>query len=160
MRKLFMFLLSVTCLLSCKKKNDPPPNNNEVKARVVLASGAVVNINATGVKALMGCSFYGGGSYVDGTGETNAAVYMTIYDGSFGCVTGAGTYNFLCEYRVNTADPNTPIYGNTRSGSITYTSANEHYIEGYFNAVCGCNSVGCGVDSVIITGTFKGDHFN
>jgi hypothetical protein len=160
----FILLLLTGFFLSCKKKNEAPPNKNEVKATVVVSPASTITINATGSKALMGCSF-GSGSYVDGTNEANAAVYILyVYGANLSCVTIPGTYSFSCEYRVNVADPNTPIYSNNGAnpGSITFTTVNDHSMEGSFTAVCRCNSGGCvfGVDSVVVTGTFKGDHLN
>ncbi len=150
---------------SCKKKNDaPPPNNYELKATVIISPGNTININASGSKARMGCSLWGGGTFIEGTGEANAAVYISyVFSNSstFQCVTVPGTYNFSCEYRKNITDPNTPIYSNIgiNRGSITFTVVNDHHMEGYFNAVSWCNSSGCAfrIDSVIIAGTFKGD---
>jgi hypothetical protein len=158
MKKIFILLLLISCIIACKKKNAEAPNNNEVKATVVLSSGDTVNINATGSKAEMwGCAPLGGG-----TNEANAAVYITVYDTGIRCVTSPGTYSFDCQYRPNVADSNTPIYGGTGS-SITFTVINDHYMEGSFTAVvCRCISTGCvfGVDSVVVTGTFKGDRLN
>lgn len=160
-----LLLLLISCFISCKKGNDVPPNNNEMKATVVVSPASTININATGSKARMGCSFLGGGTFVAGTNEVNAAVYISyVYSTNFSCVSSPGTYNFSCEYRKNVADPNTPIYSNNgmNPGSITFTVINDHYMEGSFTAVSRCNSPGCafGVDSVIISGTFKGDHLN
>ena len=156
-----ILLLFISFFISCKKKNVEPPNNNIVKATVVLSSGSTININATGSKALIGCASFGGGTYVDGTNEANAAVYISLYSTNFSCVTSPGTYGFHCQYRSNVADPNTPIYGNS-GGSITFTVINDHYMEGSFTAVCQCITPVCilNVDSVVVTGSFKGDHLN
>jgi hypothetical protein len=141
-----------------KKNNEVTPNNNEVKATVVTSTGTI-NINASGSKATMGCSPLGGGSFVNGSNDANTAVYISyVYNtGTISCVSSPGTYNFSCEYRKNITDPNTSIYSNNGNnrGSITFTAINGSYMEGYFNAVCRLNT-----DSVIVTGTFKGDHIN
>jgi len=164
MKKLFILPLLISCFISCKKKNEVAVNSNEVKATVVVSPTTTINISATATKALMGCASLGGGTYVDGTSASNAAVYISLYASGVMCVTSAGTYNFSCEYRKNVADPNTPIFSNNgmNRGSITFTTVNDHYMEGFFTAVCRCNSGGCvsGVDSVIVNGTFKGDHLN
>src|SRR5688572_1089611 len=157
---IFFFLFT-----GCKKKNDTqPPNNNELNATVIISPGNTININATGSKARMGCFPWGGGTFVAGTGEAHAAVYISyVFSNSstFACITAPGTYDFSCEYRKNIADPNTPIFSKigTNRGSITFTVVNDHHMEGYFNAVSWCNSFGCAfrIDSVIIAGTFKGD---
>src|SRR5438477_9781207 len=108
-----ILLLLISCFVSCKKKNDVSQNNNEVKATVVVSPASTIPINATGSKALMGCGIFGGGTFVDGTNESNAAVYITVYNSNIGCVTSPGSYGFSCEYRTNVADQNTPIYGNS-----------------------------------------------
>jgi hypothetical protein len=157
MRKIFIFPFLICCFISCKKKNAEPPNNNEIKATVVLSSGGTVNVNAKGSKAQMGYAPYGGYTYLGVTNEANAAVYINI----FSQVT-PGTYSFDCEYRPNVADANTPSYGGS-GGSITFTVINDHSMEGYFTAIsCQCIPPGCvfGVDSVVVSGTFKGDHLN
>ena len=164
MKKLFILLLFISCFISCKKKFEIAPNNNEVKAVVVVSPTSTITINARGTKAPMGTRFLGIGTFVEGTNEANAAVYITAFSGGVMAVTSPGTYSFICEYRTNVANPNTPIYSNsgTNTGSITFTSINDHSMEGFFNATCRCVSVGCvfGVDSVIVSGTFKGDHLN
>jgi len=164
MKKLLILLLFISCFISCKKKFEITPNNNVVKAMVVVSPTSTININAAGTKAVMGCSFWAGGSYIGGTNEANAAVYITVYGTNFSCVSSPGTYSFNCEYRKNVVDPATPIYSNNgiNRGSITFTTINDHYMEGSFTAVCWCNSPGCvpGVDSVIVSGTFKGDRLN
>jgi len=166
--KFIPLLAAVSILLwlftGCKKKIDtPPPNNNEMKATVIVSSGSTINIDAAGSKAAMGCSLFGGGTFVSGTNPDNAAAYISyVHSAGLSCITSPGTYNFSCEYRKNIADPNTPIYSNIgiNRGNITFTVVNDHYMEGYFNAVSWCNSPGCAfrIDSVIIAGTFKGNY--
>ena len=159
-----LLLLLVSIFVTCKKESDdPPPNNNEVKATILLPSGNTININATATKASMGCliSLGGGYTHIDATNTANAAVYMSIYVPVTTCVTTPGTYNFNCEYRVDFTSGSTPIYSNllaTNRGSITFTTINDHYMEGTFNAICRCASPGCGTDSVAVSGTFKGDY--
>jgi len=164
MKKLFILLLLVSCFISCNKKNDIAANNNEVKATVVVSPTSTITINAKGSKAFMGTTIFGVGTHIDGTNEANAAVYITAFSGGIMAVTSPGTYSFICEYRTNVANQNTPIFSNNgmNGGSITFTAINDHYMEGFFTAVCRCNSGGCvfGVDSVIVNGTFKGDHLN
>ena len=111
----------------------------------------------------MGCSIslVGGNTHIDATNTSNAAVYMSIFVPATTCVTTPGTYNFNCEYRVDVSSVSTPIYSNllaTNRGSITFTTINDHYMEGFFNAICRCASLGCGTDSVVVSGTFKGDY--
>ena len=151
-----ILLLLISYFTSCKKNGAPTPtNNNEVKATVV-TSGGTININATATKALMGCASLGGGTYVDGTNASNAAVYISLYASGVMCVTSPGTYTFSCQYRPDVLSPSTPIYVNSGvsdPGSITFTAINDHHMEDYFNAVCRYNT-----DSVTVNGTFKGDH--
>ena len=164
MKKLVIILLLTSCFISCGKKEHVAPNNNEVKATVVVSPTSTITINAKGYNALMGTSFFGGGTFIDGIGEANAAVYINVYSSGFMAVNSPGTYSFSCEYRKNVADQNAPIYSNNgmNAGSITFTAINDHSMQGFFSAVCRCNSSGCvlGIDSVIVTGTFKGDHLS
>ena len=160
---IYVIVLIAVFTSACKKKPDAaPPNNNEVNATVVISPTSTITINAKGSKAKMGCSFLGGGNFISGTNETNAAIYIAyVYGSGASCVSNPGTYNFSCEYRKNGTDSNTPIWSNNGAnrGSITFTAINDHYMEGFFNAVSRCNYGSCviGVDSVIINGTFKGN---
>lgn len=165
MKKIFIITIAfgAVCFWGCKKNNvEVVQKMTEVKATIVVSPTNTININSTGSNAKMGCSSSGGGTYVDGTNEANAAVYISLYASGFSCVTSPGTYNFSCQYRKNVADPNTPIFSNNgiNPGSITFTSINGHHMEGSFTAVCWCNSSGCvfGVDFVNVSGTFKGDY--
>ena len=160
---IYVILLIAVFTSACKKKPDAaPPNTNEVNATVVVSPTSTITINAKGSNAKLGCSFWGGGNFISGTNETNAAIYIAYVNGSgASCVSNPGTYNFSCEYRKNGTDSNTPIWSNNGAnrGSITFTAINDHYMEGFFNAVSRCNYGSCviGVDSVIINGTFKGN---
>ena len=157
----YLFLsLILICLfhLSCNKKDDTPVNTNEFKATVVLSSGSIVNIDAKGTKAAMGCGLLGSGTFVSGSNESNAGVNIIAYGVGSACITNPGTYSFRCEYRVNTVSPNTPIYENhfaTNKGSITVTTINNSYMEGYFNAVC---VLPPRADSVTVNGSFRGNY--
>lgn len=151
-----LLLAAIGCYSCHKNKDALPVKNTEVKATVTLSPGNIVTINATGSKAVMGSAFYGGGTFIDGTNENNAAVYISVYNSSFSPVTVPGTYNFDCQYRPDITSQSTPIYVNTGSsdpGSITFTIINDHYMEGYFNSVCVANA-----DTVIVSGSFKGDY--
>lgn len=159
---LLVFVLNIA---ACKKDNKIPlvKSEVEVNATVVLSTGETIIINASGDNAKMGCTLLGGGSYISATNAANASVYIgSVYSSGLSCVTSPGTYNFECQYRKNTADPNTPIWSNwannvTNKGSITFTTFNDNIIEGNFHAIAKCFSPGCafGVDSAIISGTFK-----
>jgi hypothetical protein len=162
MKKLPVLLLWTSCFISCKKQINMPPNNNEVKATVVVSPTSTITINAKGLKAPMGPGFLGIGTFISGTNETGASVYINVHGPGISSIANPGTYSYTCEYRTNASGANAAIYSNsgTNSGSITFTTINENFMEGYFNAVCRCWSPGCvfGVDSVIVTGTFKGDY--
>ena len=162
MKKVSVLILFMSCFISCKKKNDIVPNNNEVKATVIVSPTSTITINAKGSKTWMGTASFSG-TVIQGTNEANAAVYINVFSGvAFLPVTIPGTYSIRCEYRTNVASQNTPIYSNsgTNAGSITFTTINGQFMEGFFNTVCRCFSPGCayGVDSVIVSGTFKGDY--
>jgi len=156
MRKLFILLLLIGSITTCKKKDSGPPNSNEMKATGVFSSGHAFNFTAKGsnVKMGTGCTLIGG--YVTGTNESHAIVSISTTT-----LTSPGTFAFICEYRANDLVADTPIYEGSGSG-LTITSINDHYLAGYFTVVCRCISTGCvlGVDSVIVSGTFKGDHIN
>lgn len=147
------------CFFSgCKKNSDTPSpvNNNEMNATVLLSNGSTVIINARGTKAILGVSGpLGSPGYIEGTNETNNAVYINL----FPAITRPGTFNYAqgyrCQYRVNTTSNNTPIYENwsNTAGSITITTVNDSYLEGSFTAVCRYPPS----DSVVISGTFKGN---
>lgn len=167
MSKLICFsaVLILSLLIACKKTPSLPANNNQINATVTLPSGTTVVISASNTKAGMGCGFFGG-THIDATDASGAAVYMTSYATGFGCQTAPGTYPFTCSYRTNATVTNTPIYDNTLAspasrGSITFTTLNANSYEGSFNAYCRCASMGCSsTDSVYVSGTFKGDYFN
>lgn len=143
------FILLISCSSSCKKSNEAPLNNNEMNATVVLSSGDIIKINAKESKARMGQSWYGG-TFVEGTNETNAAIYINLLT-----VISPGTYAFSCEYRTNAESSTTPIYVNygvNNRGSITFTVLDDHAMEGHFSAVCKYAT-----DSVTVSGSFKGN---
>lgn len=147
--------------ISCKDNKVEPLNNNEFKAEVLLSSGAIVKIVATGKKALIECSLLGN-TFLEGTNEANAAVYLS--NNGQKCINNTGTYSFVCQYRVNAVNQNTPIFTSLADnpGSITFTQINDHYMEGNFTATCLCESPGCtfGIDSVVVSGSFKGNRFS
>jgi hypothetical protein len=166
MKKIFFITTAFTavCFWGCKKNNVAVVQKmTEVKATIVVSPTSTININSTGSNAKMGCSatIVGSMTFIVGTNENNAAVYIEIPLNNL-CITSPGTYNFSCQYRKNVADPNTPVFSNNgiNPGSITFTAINGHHMEGSFIAVCWCNSSGCvfGVDFVNVSGTFKGDY--
>ena len=150
-----IFILLVLTF-SCNKKNSAPTNNNEVKASAILLSGATVIINAKERKATMGCNPLGGGTYVVGTDESNALVGISV----LACVKTLGNHSgfYICQYTPNSTLPTSPNYSASgpNAGSITFTSLNEKYMEGFFSVVCYRTAT----DSVIVSGTFKGDQLN
>jgi hypothetical protein len=150
--KMIFFASCLSIFISCKKNEIPPSldSNNQVKATVILSTGDTIKINATGSKAPMGCSV--GYSFVDGTNETNEAIYLNVLNINNSCLNSPGNYNLDCQYRPDGASPTTSIYVNQGVGSITFTTLNiNSYAEGYFDAVCKSGS-----DSVIVNGSFKG----
>lgn len=150
---IFVFLL-LTTLITCKKKSDKDPvNSNEFKAIIIRAPGDTIKINATGFNASFCCCIIGGGTILKGADEANNVIYAK----TAGCISDPGTYNFGCEFGVSNAGFYNAI--GTNKGSITFTAISADYIEGYFNAVSKCfwGSCNINVDSVIITGSFKGN---
>jgi len=146
-------------LLSCHKDSSSPPNNNELKATLFFSNGTTIDFNVTGSKALLGCGV-GSGTYVQGINGSNEGLLITISINTLMCVSNAGTYSgdgFACQYRSNVVSG--PIYTNNKNGvnngRITFATINASYMEGHFNAVCYRNA-----DSVVVNGTFKGDHLN
>ena len=162
MKKNLLSLVIISIIFyACKKDGQStlPPNNNQIIATIVLSSGSILNINASGSKAILGLfSGFGGPGYIDGTNAANAAVYINVYPkiSSTGTINGRNA-GFWCQYRQNVTSFSTPIYENSgaSSGSITFTSVSNLYLEGSFNAVCRN-----GTDSVIVSGTFKGDYIS
>lgn len=152
--KTLYFAILIVFSFSCKKSNlsnEDLLSKNRVDATIVLSSGAIIRINATGPKAVMGCGLIGGGTYVDGTNDTKSAIYNNII--GF-CIVSPGTYSFSCQYRTDVSSQSAPIYENlgvSNPGSITFTTFTDHYAEGSFNAVCKY-----GTDSVTVNGTFSG----
>ena len=152
-----IFFASLLVFASCKK--EPPSfaqlnGNNQMKAVVSINPGFSTLINVVGSNVSMGCSYFGGGTYIDGTNDIHSAIYISVRDSNLSCILSAGTYKFECEYKPDVTSQITPIYQNRgvgNPGSITFTSLGNHYAEGYFNADCTD-----GVDSVVVTGTFSG----
>lgn len=156
--KALLFTSLIIFFISCKKEKSPGNNlnlNNKMNAAVKLSSGETIQINQTGRKVNIECSIFGG-TYIDGTSEANAAIYIDIWD-SFDCITRPGTYtaSYSCQYRPNVTLQSAPIYINNlgviNPGSITFTKIGNHYAEGNFNAICKYLS-----DSVMVSGTFSG----
>jgi len=155
-RASFTSISLILFLVACSKSSDDPiPNNNEINASVAHTNGSLVIINARAEKAILGLrSPLGGPSYIHGSNAANAVVYVNLYP----AITTTGTFNFSdgyrCQYRVNDSSPSTLIFENTsfNSGTISITTLNDNYIEGSFNAICRN-----GTDSVVVTGTFKGN---
>jgi hypothetical protein len=149
----------VTIFGGCSKKPTVRPNHNQIVATVLLSSGQTVTVTGNGTSAIMGCSSFGGGSYIDATDPVNGKVYLNIHN-NFSCITAPGTYTYQCQYR-KAVGPNEAIYQNQAGkGSITYATASNNLIEGSFAAVCKCVSPECVAgDSVIVSGTFRGDFF-
>ena len=150
----------ICCCFSCKKAKTN--NQNELKATVKLISGETIIINASGGNARMDCE--NGFSIDNGNQYPAPGLALQTYNNSGNCITSAGTYtapNFLCSFsqvpgtvygNIATAAPGS--VGARNPGSITFTSFSNTYVECSFSATCmhGAN------DSVIINGTFKGNH--
>lgn len=142
-------------LSSCKKLLHIPDNENELKATVQFSSGQIVTINATESAAFMDCQF---DFVIQNQQYPAAGLALDIHNASYNCITSAGTYYapyFSCSF--GTAGTQSVLYSNTgvtNPGSITFTSFSDSKVECYFSSVCK-NNVG---DSVIINGTFKGNH--
>jgi hypothetical protein len=147
-----------SCLISsCGKKSTAPANNNEFNATVKYVSGNSANVNVKGGPALMGCSFITGSYYVQGMNSPNGSVSINFPDTSRNCNLGPGTYhNISCLYRKEVASGQIDYDNSAKNGSITFTTLTSSRMEGYFNAVCYFTTQ----DSVIVNGTFKGDHLN
>src|SRR5262245_27850606 len=137
---------------SCKKKTDESLNNtNEVRATIIRAAGNTTLFNSTGSKVRMGATYYGVAEEINAKNGTNDDLVLTIA----GHIQVAGTYDYLCQY-YQSSIPAQPVYKNSggNPGSVTFTSYSDNYWEGYFFAVCRAPNG----DSVIVAGTFKGNH--
>jgi hypothetical protein len=152
----------ICCCISCKKTSTGTKNQNELKATVKLISGETIIINASNGYAKMDCE---NGFSIDNSKQYPApGLALQTYNNSGDCITSAGTYtapNFVCSFSqvpgtvyVNIATAVPGSIGASNPGSITFTSFSNTYVECSFSATCmhGAN------DSVIINGTFKGNH--
>lgn len=169
MRKLIstQVLCLVICMLalfnfqSCKKSSNPPVNNNVVSASVIVSPTQTIPFQFTGDKAHIGCGFTGNGPSIWGETDAFALLDLRVSNSTFTCVVAPGTYPLICEYRKNTHDPAGAIFSNfgRAPGSITFTVNDGNNIEGFFSAISWCQSTGCNpaTDSVIVSGTFKGN---
>jgi len=153
-----MKVATLACLLfSCGKKSSAPSNNNEFNATVKYVSGSIANVNVKGGPVLMGCSYITGSYYVQGTNSPNGTVSINFPDTSGNCKLGPGTYhNITCLYRSDITRGEIDYVNRANNSSITFTTLTSSIMEGYFSAVCYFTSM----DSVIVNGTFKGDHLN
>jgi len=175
MKKIF-FLSLLFLVATCKKSADPPPppvivNNNEIKASILYVNGNTTFINASRETARIGCDTVGGSkggplsSYViSALGSWETGEYLYIYASGIngGCVVGTGTFPANFDYYPSgMTGTYRPRYYSTFANdinisSITYTTNNNIKKEGFFRSVCRNENSNL-TDSVIITGTFKGD---
>ena len=156
-------VLLLVFLFSCKKHYNESINHNELKATIRLSTGSEIFINATGSYAIMDCQ---NGFKIDNNNQYPApGLALDIHDASGNCITSTGTYyipNFDCS--VGTGGTVPILYNNQvvfnqpaashNPGSITFTSFSNSDVQCYFSCTCmhGAN------DSVIINGTFIGNH--
>jgi hypothetical protein len=166
MKKILIVIVSSVLQMSlntCSKSSSettppPPPNNNELNAKIAFSSGDIVNINLKGSIVKMGYGDMGFTVHLYGNWGFNNHIYLgfnfTI------CESGpCTTTEFDCWYDPSIADGSIRYikrYTDT-NGSLTFTTKNKNYWEGYFNAVC--KRIGGG-ETVTITGRFKGDCIN
>ena len=142
---------------SCGKKSTAPANNNEFNATVKYVSGIIAKVNVNGGPALMGCSYITGSYYVQGMNSPNGTVSINFPDTSGNCKLGPDTYhNITCLYRSDVTRGEIDYVNSSKNGSITFITLTSSQMEGYFSAVCYYTTA----DSVIVNGTFKGDHLN
>lgn len=154
-----VLVLMITFSLSCKKKVDLPPNNNEIKASIRYKSGKQIDIHVSGPKARMGCGMLGGGRYVEAYDEVNGSILLS----SLTCLNSVGNYNNVyVRFTANVNSQTSPIYENhiiTTPGGPTFLSIftikelRSDYIEGSFSSMAWYQK-----DTVLITGTYKGDY--
>jgi hypothetical protein len=143
----------IIILFSCNKNKFPDFGqqyaNNRMDVSLKMASGEILSVKAAGNRALFGCGAYGLGTYVQGTGDNNVAVYCNIND----CINGPGKYSCNSRYTPKPSSDTRDYETNgvDNPGSITFTVLNHNHAEGYFSAVCKRGS-----DSVIVIGTFSG----
>ena len=156
-----LLLLSLVSFLSCKKKVDSPPNNNEIKATIRYKSGQQVDIYVTGSKAVMGkCGILGGGWHANALDDSGGSLYLSAGR----CIDSAGHYNNVhVMYFPNGKLHSSPMYENyiipipggpTSLSIFTFKEVRKDYVDGAFSSMAWYQK-----DTVLITGTFKGDHF-
>lgn len=144
--------------VACRKKHELPPNHNEIKAKVLFTSGNEIHITGKESKAWMGWDWVGFTS-LGVRDDVNGRLSLT----SFTRVKTPATYaNFSVQFEP-APGKGLPTYRNWQlvnghlvtEGSVTFTTVNDHTMEGTFHAVCWANK-----DTVVITGMFKGDFLN
>jgi hypothetical protein len=148
-----LFLLALfCCFYSCKKKVSHL--NREIRAVILHSSGTTVTINATWPEAILGDDIFTSTTF----GEGNANSARITWSVPRVTTTGTFTSQFNCSYSANVTVG--PYYENRvgwvkNPGSITFTSVSSNLIEGTFTATCKTSMMA--TDSVIVTGSFKGD---
>lgn len=157
--QIISIILVIALLVSCRKKIEMPPNNNEIRATIIFSSGKQIQIYGKNTKARMGWDWIGM-TYLEVSDDLNGLVSFT----AFPAIKSPGTYNnFSVQFRPATVQ-RLPDYDNfqlsntgslANRGSVTFSRINDHNMEGAFHAVCWART-----DTVIITGTFKGDYLN
>jgi hypothetical protein len=148
-----LFLVLSFCI-ACSKNQSPhvPGKNNEFHALLEFSGDSSQRIDVTGIKAAMGCSV--GTTFVSGLREDDALIQLSVYVPMFGCLTSPGTFTteLYSQYRTDLYTGDIYVNNPASPGSITFTALTSELMEGYFETVC-YNSA---MDSVVITGSFKG----
>jgi hypothetical protein len=165
---LIVFLFFVL-LISCKKEvTSDPFANNLITAKIKFSTGDTLTFVAAGYNTAMGCPYSFSHTVVEGnitTGSSGISYLSSLALDLADCITIAGTYEFDCLFcpKYNSIDiPEDSSYFNRgvgQRGSITFTSVGS-VAEGYFDATCKRtitkDSLHVSVDSLFISGTFKG----
>jgi hypothetical protein len=154
-------VLITIMLSSCDHKTVDPKKFNEIIAQIVdVTSGQTLDFKATGSNTMMECDIYHISTYISGTDPDNGNANIEI-SVPLECVTTEGNFGIQGSYdRNKIGEAYEPDFTSKGSGSITFTKVDGQHIEGNFNIVLYCvfpyNN--CDEkDSVIVSGSFKGD---
>ena len=147
-------------LCSCDNKTVDPKKFNELIAEIVdVTAGQTLNFKATGTNVLMMCDIYNISTSISGTDANNANAYIDVE--ATQCVTTEGNYGIQGYYdRSKISEAFQPDFASTRNGSITFSKVDGKHLEGNFYVVLYCvfPYKNCHEkDSVIVSGSFKGD---
>ena len=162
MRYSYLLIIAFAYLfVACNKDDDTPSNSNLFLSTGVFLSGDTTRINAEGPSAIFDCD-QAGNFFLMARSENNQRLTAKIIDVT-GCFPAKGTYsriNFLYESNLN--DNTQPVYTNRifEDCFVIIDTMSTQYCEGSFSGVLTYQPPqGGALDTLVVTGTFKGNTF-